>query len=274
MIDSLNTAVSGLQQFQQDIDVIGNNIANVNTTGFKNARINFEDTFSQALGFGTTIAQVGTGVQTAAIQNNFTQGSLSNTGGQNDMAISGQGFFAVRNAADGSQFVTRAGDFKVDNNGYLTTSEGLRVQGYSDSALSVIGDIKIDATGAPANAAPGATVRSYSVDQTGKINVLLSDGTLFIRGQVLLQTFIDPSKLVKQGSNLYTPMTTAGAMAQLAAPQTQGLGTIQSGALEMSNVDLSGQMASLIAAQRGFQANARIVTTSDEVLQEVVNLKR
>ena len=274
MLRSLNTAVSGLQQFQDDIDVIGNNIANVNTTGFKDARVDFEDTFSQALGVGSPSNQVGTGVTTGAIQNNFNQGTINNTGSGSDLAISGQGFFVVQNAADKSQYVTRAGDFHLDASGYLVTNDSLRVQGYSDAGLTTIGDLQIDATGAPATAAAGATVKSWSIDQSGKIMVTLSDNTQFVRGQVLLQNYSNPGALIKEGANLYAPSSSAGSLSQPTPPQTKGLGEIQSGALEMSNVDLTAEMANLITAQRAFQANARVITTSDEILQEVAGLKR
>jgi flagellar hook protein FlgE len=272
MLRSLNTAVSGLQQFQEDIDVIGNNIANVNTTGYKQSRVDFEDTFSQALGSSNN--QVGTGVTTAAIQVNFTQGTPSNTGVGSDMAISGQGFFVVHNVASGAEYVTRAGDFHLDSAGYLITTGGLRVQGYNDTGLATIGDLQIDATGAPATAAAGATVKSWAVDASGKLTVTLSDNTSFVRGQVLLQNYSNPSALTREGANLYSAGAAAGPLAQPTPPETAGLGKILSGALEMSNVDLTVEMANLITAQRAFQANARVITTSDEILQEVTGLKR
>jgi flagellar hook protein FlgE len=274
MLRSLNTAVSGLQQFQQDIDVIGNNIANSNTTGFKGSRVAFEDTLSLALSSGSQVNQVGTGVTTAAIETTFNQGTINNTGYQSDMAVSGSGFFIVVNPNATATYVTRAGDFRIDATGYLTTNDGFRVQGYNDSGLTTIGDLKIDATGAPATAAPGATVKSWGVDATGKISVTLSDNTTFVRGQVLLQNFSNPGALTKEGANLYSYGAAAGPLAQPTPPQSGGLGQIVAGALEMSNVDLTNEMASLITAQRAFQSNARVVTTSDEILQEVTNLKR
>ena len=273
MLRSLNTAVSGLQQFQEDIDVIGNNIANVNTTGFKDSRVDFEDTLSQAIGAGSPSNQVGTGVTTGAINTNYNQGTINNTGVSSDLAIAGQGFFMVRNSASNAQFVTRAGDFHLDSTGYLVTNDGLRVQGYSDTGLTTIGDLQIDPTGAPATATPGATVQSWNIDPTGKITVTLSDNTQFVRGQVLLQNYSNPGALIKEGSNLYSATITAGPLAQPTAPNSKGLGEIQSGALEMSNVDLTTEMANLITAQRAFQANARVITTSDEILQEVTSLK-
>jgi flagellar hook protein FlgE len=273
MLRSLNSAVSGMQQFQEDIDVIGNNIANVNTTGFKESRVEFEDTLSQAIGAGSPSNQVGTGVTTAAISTNYSLGTLNGTGIGSDLAINGQGFFVVQNAANQAQYVTRAGDFHLEG-GYLVTPDHLRVQGYNDTGLSTIGDIQIDATGAPTTAAADATLKSWSVDPDGKIMVLLSDNTEFVRGQVLLQNYSNPGALVKEGANLYSASTNAGPLAALSAPSTNGLGQIKSGALEMSNVDLTSEMVGLITAQNAFQANARVVTTSDQILQEIVNLKR
>ena len=115
---------------------------------------------------------------------------------------------------------------------------------------------------------------SWSVDSQGRINVNLSDGTSFVRGQVLMQNFQDPQGLVKQGDNLYLGQSAAGPLATPAAAGTNGLGNIQAGALELSNVDLANEMANLITAQRAFEANAKITTTSDEMLQVMVNLKR
>ena len=179
MLRSLNTAVSGLQEFQQDIDIIGNNIANVNTTGYKDSRADFEDTFSQAL---SSNVQVGSGVTTADTAMNFSQGTINNTGVSTDLAISGPGFFEVRNPADNATYTTRAGDFHVDDNGYLVTNSGMRVQGYDDAGLSTVGDIQIDATGAPSTATPGATASSYTIDPNGQVVVTLSDQTQFVRG--------------------------------------------------------------------------------------------
>jgi flagellar hook protein FlgE len=275
MLTSLNSGVSGLQQFQERLDVIGNNIANVSTTGFKGADVDFAETFSQTLqGAGGNSMQIGTGVATAAITNTFSQGSLATTGNATDLAINGAGFFTVRDAVSGATYATRDGSFKLDASGYLVNNQGLRLQGFSDSALSARGDIQIDATGAPAGAAAGATVSSFSIGSDGKVTARLSDGTSFVRGQVLLQNFQNPAALVKEGNNLYSGLALAGPLAQTTAPSTSGLGNLQSGALEMSNVDLTTEFADLITTQRGFQANARVITTSDEVLQELVNLKR
>ncbi len=274
MLRSLSSGVSGLQHFQQSIDVIGNNIANVSTTGYKSSRVEFADAFSQALVDSNTSgsSQIGTGVTTGAINSNFTQGSLSSTGGDTDLAIYGNGYFVASNPNTSEEFLTRAGEFTVDPNGYLVTSDGLRVQGFSDSGLTTRGDVQIDGTGS--GAADGATMKSYKIADGGKITVLMSDGTEFVRGQVLLQAVRSPQLLVKEGNNLYSNIAAAGPLSQTAAAGSSGLGTLHSGYLESSNVDLTTEMTSHITAQRAFQANSRIVTTSDELLQEIVNLKR
>jgi len=287
MLRSLTSAVSGLQNFQEEMDVIGNNIANVNTTGYKSARTELADSFSDTLRVssgangttsGSNSLQVGTGVTTSGISSSYTQGALSRTGNQTDLAVSGDGFFMVRDTSSNAQYATRAGDFALDQNGYLVTNTGERVQGYSDAALSAVGDVKIDATGVPATASPTAKYSSFSVDGKGIVTVKMDDGTTFTRGQILLQKFSDPQALVKEGSNLFSGIAAAGPLGGTApasaVPGTSGTGSIQAGALELSNVDLANEMANLITTQRAFESNAKIITTSDEMLQTLVNLKR
>jgi flagellar hook protein FlgE len=283
MLSSLTSGVTGLENFQQQMNVIGNNIANVNTYGFKAATVQFADSFSNTLRSpssssattsGSDTVQVGTGVTITSIANNWGQGSLTTTGQQNHLAISGNGFFQVKDSVSGAVYATRVGAFSVDPNGYLVTSTGERVQGYTDTTLATIGDIKIDATGAPSTSSTASYV-GFSVDGQGKINVKLSDGNSFVRGEVLLQSYNDPGKLVSEGDNLFSNLTGAGPQTTTAAaPKTNGLGNIQSGALELSNVDLSSEMATLITAQRAFEANSKIITTSDEVLQIINHLKQ
>jgi flagellar hook protein FlgE len=284
-----------MQQFQQELDVIGNNISNVNTTGFKSARVDFEDAFSQTIqasspgtgnSSGVAGMQIGSGVATGAIRNEFTQGAVSRTGVQTDLAVSGNGFFIVRDPISGGEYATRAGDFRIDANGFLITNRGFRVQGFNNTGvdqtdLNTVGDILIDMGTPPANLKtppdPNATIASFSIDNQGVISVRLSDGTQYLRGQVLLQNFSDPQELMKEGGNLYSGLANAGPVGSGGVPQppgTGGLGRIQSGALELSNVDLASEFSSMITTQRAFQASARVITTSDEILQELVNLKR
>jgi flagellar hook protein FlgE len=222
-------------------------------------------------GSGSTM-QIGTGVTTSAITNTFAQGAVANTGVNTDLAIQGNGFFVVRDPNSGAEFLTRAGDFEKTVDGYLQTHSGLRLQGFSDAALTTRGDIQIDGTGS--GAAANATVASVSIGAEGQIRVRMSDGTEFVRGQVLLQSVRAPQNLVKEGNNLYSGIASSGPLAAADAPGSSGLGKLASNALEMSNVDLANEFSNLITTQRAFQANARIITTSDEMLMELVNLKR
>ena len=288
MVRSLNSGVSGIQQFQERMDVIGNNIANVNTTGFKASRVDFADSFSETLRSSSSATvntsatpslQVGTGVTTAAIKTIYTQGGVTRTGYTTDLAISGDGFFMVRDPVSAVEYATRSGDFRVDSNGFLTTNTGLHVQGFSDSAQSVRGDVQVDDLDRPSTADPLAKMTAFSIDTEGRIKVKLSDGSEYVRGQILMQKFLDAQGLVKEGSNLYSGLAAAGplgggASPQAQAPGTNGLGRIESGALELSNVDLANEFANVITTQRAFQASARIITTSDQMLQELVNLIR
>lgn len=273
MVSSLTSGVSGIQQFQNQLDVIGNNIANSDTFGFKSGRADFEDAFSQSLltNGANNPNQIGSGVGTGAVLTNYNQGTVTATGVPTDVAIQGQGYFLVKDPVSGNTFATRAGDFHQDGSGYLVTNDGYRVQGYNDSGLSTIGDIKIDDSGKPDG--DTSSMSSFFVDSNGKVQVKLESGNSFTRAQILLQNFQDPGSLVKEGSNLYSNLSAAGPLAQLAPPDTNGVGSVLGGHLESSNVDMAGEMTNLINTQRAFQASARIITTTDEMLQEVVNLK-
>jgi flagellar hook protein FlgE len=280
MLLSLDSAVSALDSFQEQMNVVGNNIANVNTVGYKQSSTAFEDAFSQTLGTtGSGPEQVGTGVLLSGITSNFSQGSITSTGVGTDMAINENGFFIVKDPSTGSEYATRDGEFTVDPNGYLINSSGMRVQGYTDSGLTTLGDIKIDNTGATittggVTAPDTSAVQSYTFGSDGTLTVTLADGTTFTRGQILLQNFTDPNQLSKVGDNLYTNLSSAGPLSTPAAPTTNGLGSIVTGSLEMSNVDLAGQLTQLITTQRAYEANTKVVTTGDEILQDLVGLVR
>jgi flagellar hook protein FlgE len=289
MLNSLNSGVAGLRNFQAKLDVIGNNIANSNTIAYKSAHANFEDTFSQTLQGGSKAVgelQVGSGMQVSSIKNDFTEGTYQQTGIESNLYINGSdGFFIVKNDA-GQEFATRAGDFTVDKDGYLVTNEGYRVQGFNnqvakDGAMSTRGDVRIfdDPANRPVTAKnPDAAAAGFKIDTNGRVRLTLDDGTTYDSGQVLLEKFQDVSMLTKEGNNLFSNLSAAGPLGgdslTAVVPGTNGTGELKSGALEMSNVDLASEFADLISTQRGFQANARIITTSDEMLQEVVNLKR
>lgn len=273
MLFSMDSGVSALDQFQQDLDVIANNIANVQTVGFKSSDVQFADALSQTIGANSVgVEQIGTGVLTSGISNNFTQGSLSSTGVETDMALNGSGFFIVKDPSTGQSYATRDGQFSVDTNGYLVNSAGLRVQGYTSSAHSAIGDVRVSNVNAPGG--DTSAVQSYNFDSSGNVKILLTDGTQYTDGQILVQSFTSPGQLQKVGGNLYSGLTEAGPLSTAVAPGSNGLGTLASGSLEMSNVDLASQLTSLITTQRAYEANTKTISTSDEILQDLVNLKR
>jgi flagellar hook protein FlgE len=273
MLTALSSAVSGLNAYQEQMDIIGNNIANLNTTGFKSATGNLVDSFSNTLESATATTdgiQTGTGVTTASVTNDWSNGSINSTGVSSDLAIyNGNGFFVVQDPSTKSQYVTQDGTFSLNSQGYLMTATGQYVLGTNASGTAGQ-PIIIN----PPNLAVGVTMASYTINAQGVVTANLSDGTTVGCGQLTLQNFTNPQALSNVGGNLYSFNSNAGPLATAATPGTGGLGSIQSGALEVSNVDLSAQMADLIVAQRAFEANSKIVTTCDELLQDVVNLKR
>ena len=297
LIGTLNSGVSALKVFTKDLEVIGNNIANVNTTAYKSSKAAMTDEFSNTLrasqpGNGTTISnvqssQVGSGVKLSGINVNYTQGALSSTGQATDLGISGEGYFLVKDG-NGFCYATRAGDFHWDDQNFLVNAKGLKVQGLSGDSTTppatAVGDIKRDDTAL----ASGATVKSVAIDRKGNVVQFYSDGSNATVGQVLVQKFTQPSSLMSAGDGLYSSLSNAGpegadhvftdaATVSTAADYTagsNGAGTIEAQTLELSNVDLTEQFANMITAQRSFQANSRLVTVSDNLLEEIVNLKR
>ena len=288
LIGTLGSGTSALRSFMKGLEVIGNNIANVNTTGFKGSTARYVDSFSNILersapsnppASNTSALQVGTGVKLGSIQTNYNQGSLETTGAGTDLGISGEGYFHVKNPTDGSEFATRDGSFRWDDLGNLVNGLGYKVQGLTGATLATVGDIKL---GTPPT---GTQLQSVTIDKGGNVVEFYSDGTSATTGQVLLQKFTDQSALVREGNNLYSGMLAAGPVGAAAgsfafqtgtvnAAGNNGLGKIQSGTLELSNVDLTDQFANLITTQRSFQAGSRLITVSDTVLEEIVNLKR
>ena len=412
MLRSMYSGISGMKNFQTKLDVIGNNIANVNTYGYKKGRVTFQDLMNQTVSGasratdnrgGQNAKQVGLGSSLSSIDTIQTQGSLQTTGRSLDVAISGDGYFVVRQG--NNEMYTRAGNFYLDSNGNLVTGQGNLVQGYPVDAAGEVNksgttDIKIDTntTMAPqatskatyngnlkSSAADGTKVEletkvkdslgkdislklimektgmnewsvdissltddvsvntattsavikfdnegkvtapptgyvpfkltldnstganatqtidldfskitqfdssssanvdtvngnsegyleSFNIGSSGEVNGVFSNGEVRVLSQLSLATFSNPGGLTKAGNNLFQASNNSGLPNQGVAGE--GRGALQSGSLEMSNVDLSEEFTEMITAQRGFQANTRIITTSDEILQELVNLKR
>lgn len=273
MLKSLYSGVSGMRGFQVKLDVIGNNIANVNTIGYKQSRVMFKDILSQTIS-GVTAAtderggvnskQIGLGVTLGAVETVHTPGSAMTTNVVTDLRLDGDGFFAVSPNADGeTAYLTRAGNFTMDAQRRLVTADGMFVL---DSEGGVI---QMD-----------EAVTAFSIAQDGEIIAVNADGTSTPTDvRIGVAKVVNPSGLEKIGGNLYrvTPNADPNPAIDLlgtANDPARGTGAIISGQLEMSNVDLTSEFTEMIVAQRGFQANSRIITTSDEVLQEVVNLKR
>ncbi|XJZ28504.1 flagellar hook protein FlgE [Bacillota bacterium Lsc_1132] len=399
MLRSMYSGISGMKNFQTKLDVIGNNIANVNTYGFKKGRVTFKDAMNQTIAGasaaqnnrgGKNPMQVGLGSTIASVDSVQTQSSFQTTGRALDLAVSGDGYFIVKQG--NAQYFTRAGNFYLDNNGTLVNADGMKVQSFNNgilqditvnvnavlpakqtTAITMGGNLPVDAKGDtklvqqiqvvddagvahtldmtiksndpaagkwdvtftdntlndpaanavtktitidPNNPTPDEIValqvndgsgqaktfnvnfsqknltmtagsidaqattdgnmqgslESFNIGSDGVINGVFSNGLVLPLGQLALAKFSNPSGLDNAGGNLFRQSVNSG-VANINIPGN-GRGTIAAGSLEMSNVDLSEEFTEMIVAQRGFQANTKIITTSDEILQELVNLKR
>ncbi|PIC75212.1 flagellar basal body rod protein FlgG [Sporosarcina sp. P17b] len=277
MLRSMYSGISGLKNFQTKLDVIGNNIANVNTYGFKKGRVVFKDLYSQQVSLagapgtargGVNPKQVGLGSQLGAIDTIHAPGSAQFTGNTLDLAIEGDGLFIVGDPDGGERFYTRAGNFYLDAGAGDTDESANLVDGEGRFVLNSSGEkiiIPLSAT-------------SLSVSQDGIVSYVSKDddgnNVLDTAGTIGIAKFNNPGGLEKVGGNLYKESANSGAPSVDVPLSEGGHGAVKSGSLEMSNVDLSEEFTEMIVAQRGFQANTRIITTSDEILQELVNLKR
>ncbi|MBD8014914.1 flagellar hook-basal body complex protein [Planococcus wigleyi] len=250
MLRSMYSGVSGMKNFQTKLDVIGNNISNVNTIGYKKSTINFQDLMSQNMSnSGSNPMQVGLGSSTSSINVVHTPGSSMSTGVGTDLTVSGDGFFVVGSNEDPR--LTRSGSFTVDDDGVLKTTQGLSVLDSEGKEIKIDEDYR----------------SSFIINSRGEIKVPGEDTATFPKLGIV--TVDNPSSLRKLGGSMYGKPTDAPIRNAEDAKVAIG-----SGQLEMSNVDLTEEFTEMIIAQRGFQANSRTITTSDELLQEVVNLKR
>ena len=264
MVRSLWTAATGMNGQQNSIDVISNNLSNVNTTGYKQQRAEFEDLLYQNIKLAGTPAtedtvtpvgmQMGTGVKVAATQRIFTQGNLQATDVATDIAINGEGFFRVQQY-DGSYAYTRDGSFKIDSNGQLVNSNGLRVM------PEII---------MPEN----FEINTLTISNDGRVSVKVSgnDDPLDI-GQLEIYRFANPAGLTAEGDNLFT-VSNASGDAIASRPGLDGAGTTKQRFLEMSNVSVVNEMVQMIVAQRAYEFNSKAIQTSDAMLQTATSLKR
>ncbi|NWF97436.1 MAG: flagellar basal-body rod protein FlgG [Nitrospirae bacterium] len=262
MLRSLFIAATGMEAQKLNIDVIANNLANVNTVGFKKSRADFQELIYQDLRTPGAISaegsqipsgiQVGLGVKPVAVQKLFLQGDFVHTGNPLDLVIEGDGFFQIT-MPDGTIAYTRAGAFKLDSEGRIVNSDGYPLE--------------------PAITVPANTV-SLTVGSDGKIQALQSGSTTPTEiGQIELARFINPGGLKAMGKNLFTTTGSSGD-ATTGNPSTEGLGTIAQGFIEMSNVNIIEEMVNMIVSQRAYEINSKAVQASDEMLQTANNIKR
>lgn len=315
MLKSLSSAVSGLKAQQTAMDVIGNNVANVNTTAFRSSTTNFEDLFYNTLSGATEEtdpSQVGYGTQVSSVTKNMTSGGATTTDDAWDVYIDGEGYFAVstdstantdstKNSAD---YYTRVGDFTFDSNGYLVDSNGNYVLGTSDdgkilSPLKLIGNYLTTSTTSTSSGTTTTTYSSTEIDEDvyaditdiafksdGSITATYDGTTYTITAtdgsgtdepddylKVAIANFVNDGGLSSVGDNYYQATAASGNAAYTTAG-TDNTTSLETSALESSNVDLATEFTNMIISQRGFQANARVITTSDTMLEELVDLKR
>jgi flagellar basal-body rod protein FlgG len=260
MMRGLWAAATGMACQQNNLDVVANNLANVNTSGFKKSRINFQDLMYQnmrAAGASTASGgqipsgiQIGMGAKVVSVDKSFLQGDFSQTKNPLDIAIEGRGFFKVLN--NGREVFTRSGAFKMDKEGYIVDHEGNRLQ--------------------PEFAVPAATV-NITMDSGGKLVASGSDGRELVSVQLQLFDFPNPAGLRSMGQGLFVPTDASGEPVQ-GNPGNDEFGTVLQGFLEMSNVDVVEEMIHMIMAQRAYELGAKAIQTGEEMLQQANNLKR
>ena len=261
MIRALYTAASGMNAQQANIDNVANNLANVNTAGFKKSRVEFEDlVYQQIKAPGTPTSQegeapigleAGLGARAVATARNFSAGNLRSTSNPLDLAIEGQGFFQVT-LPGGETGFTRAGALHLNGQGQIVTADGMQLE----PAITI-----------PANAT------TISVSKDGIVSAVVAGQDPQQVGTIELATFQNPAGLQARGGNVYVA-TIASGDPTTTTPGSEGLGTIAQGFLEDSNVSVVEEMVNMILGQRAYEANSRVIRAADEMLQQVNNLPR
>jgi flagellar hook protein FlgE len=269
-------AISGLRTHQVMLDVAANDLANVNTLGYKASRTTFADSLSQqqrgataaspAQG-GQNAAQIGLGVKLGSIDNIMGSGALQSTGNPMDIAVSGDGWFRVSRTVAGPVEYTRAGNFNRNANGDLTTQDGYLILGNNYDPVTIAPGATQTAINIP------NTATNVSVGQDGLVSYDDAAGARTYAGYITLAKFPNENGLQRSGTSRWAPSPTSGAEVR-GTPARGGFGQTISGAVEMSNVDMAAEFTNMITAQRGFQASSRVISASDQMLQDLVNLQR
>lgn len=262
MIRSLFIAATGMEAQKLNIDVISNNLANVNTVGYKKSRADFQELIYQNIKTPGAVSaegsqipsgiQVGLGVRPVAVQKIFQQGDFVHTGNHLDLVIEGDGFFQIL-TPDGTVAYTRSGAFKLDSEGRIVNSDGYALE--------------------PAITVPSNTL-NITIGSDGKVTVLQPGSAAPTEiGQIEIARFINPAGLKSAGRNLFIPTASSGE-ATTGKPSSEGLGTIAQGFIEMSNVNVVEEMVNMIVSQRAYEIASKAVQASDEMLQTANNLRR
>lgn len=268
---SFYTSLNGLKNAQTELSVIANNLANAETTGFKKSRVNFADIVAGTS--ATNPKQVkGIGSAVQSIDQNFAIGPTQQTGAALDLAIDGEGFFTKVNPLNGKTFYTRNGNLNLDGAGYITDVQGNRLQVLPVDAAGIPTSTTPQDALIPATNAAGAEIMSVNVRTDGAVMAAYADGTSTEVGKIALAAFIAPPGLLQVGNQNWQASGISGPPAY-GAPGASRFGTMLSGSLEQSNVDVAEEMVGLITAQRYFQANAKAIDTATQLSQTVINLR-
>lgn len=254
---------SGMNASLKQLDVLSHNIANAKTTGFKRSQATFEDIYADKVSFGAP-GKIGHGSLNSDVRTMRSQGALEETGQVLDLAIEGEGMFIVGKAGDNLEtnaFFTRDGSFQLDEAGYISSSEGLRLKSLT------MGDIEVPKT--ITEDGDILFLSSLSIDETGSVNAKYGEDISRVLAQIGMAQFPDISQLQENGRNLFRSTNASGA-AEVTAPFTGTNGRIMSGTLEMSNINMSSELTTMIQAQQAFSGSSRLLQSETEMLRRLI----